>query len=277
VWKTPIRTATLRENPREQGTDLIALFDLAYSLSRQYPDKNILAYAIGRLADVHIRHENAELFQRLSTQCLLAEPGTSAVVLERLAMHRARGLPVNYIELAEVLNDQIVEHAPLGHANEVAWALWGTLIFNLSITKAAAKVLSDVEDDAVALLALHSRERGLMHVSLSTALWQSYLTADQLFGEHWLLAYEAPIKGWLPSASGADHVGAEASFDWLRNIGVQFYETEKAAAIPAPTAGVEGPEWLADLEEQLNARRSWYGETDLDVESVDFAELGLDF
>jgi hypothetical protein len=30
------------------------------------------------------------------------------------------------------------------------------------------------------------------------------MSADALYDEHWLLAYEANVQGWLPSVSGTD-------------------------------------------------------------------------
>jgi hypothetical protein len=257
TWKAPIRTAQLREAQAEQATDLIALFDIGFTLAKQNPEKSILAYTVGRLKDVTIAPENIALFHRLCLQCLLSEPGTSAVVLERLAEQFRQGLALNKDELGEVLNDQIVENARVGYASEVAWALWGTLIFDIRVTKRAAKVLSQVQDSVVALTALHSRARGLMDPALDTRIWQSLLTVDQLYGEHWLLAYEAPLKGWL--VPRIDHVGGDANFKWLRDLGVYFYEEDRAAAMSPPGAGVD-PDWLLDLEERNLARRHYYGE-----------------
>jgi hypothetical protein len=204
---------------------------------------------------------------------MLAEPGTSSIVLERLAAHAAKGIPVDRGELGDVLNGQIVEHAPLGHSNEVAWALWGALIFDIPIARSAAIALSDVEDSVVALLALHLKSRGLVHASLNTTLWQSFLTTEELFGEQWLLCYEASVKGWLTSPLGTDHIGADARFTWLRDLGVEFYDVDKATAISASGAGGE-PDWLSDLEEEMDARRSEYGEAD---ENAEPGEEGLEF
>jgi hypothetical protein len=41
-------------------------------------------------------------------------------------------------------------------------------------------------------------------------------SADALYDEHWLLAYEANVKGWLPSVSGTDHVAADPNFGFLK-------------------------------------------------------------
>lgn len=35
------------------------------------------------------------------------------------------------------------------------------------------------------------------------------MTPDGLYEEHWLLSYEANIKGWLSTTGGVDHVAAD--------------------------------------------------------------------
>jgi Reverse transcriptase (RNA-dependent DNA polymerase) len=266
LWKTPIRTAQLRSSHKEQATDLVALFDIAYSLSREYPDKTILSYTMGRLVETSICPENAELFQRLSLQCILAEPGSTAAVLERLAANHQQGMAVNGTELQEILNAQIIEHAPLNHASEVAWALWGALIFDLKIGKQAAKAVSLMRDSVVAITALHAQQRKIIHAALDTDLWQSYLTVDKLYGEQWLLCYEASVKGWLKSTKGTDYVGADANFKWLRDLDVQFYDIDKASSLGAPASKPTG--WLLDLADIVHRRSELYGEPEEEAEGV---------
>lgn len=60
------------------------------------------------------------------------------------------------------------------------------------------------------------------------------MTQDSLYDEHWLLAYEANIKGWLPSAGGVDHVAADVNFGFLKANQVYFYDASLAAPPAAP-------------------------------------------
>ena len=48
---------------------------------------------------------------------------------------------------------------------------------------------------------------------------------SELTTENWLVAYEANVKGWLPSVSGADFVGGDPTFGPLKAGGVHFYDT----------------------------------------------------
>jgi hypothetical protein len=56
------------------------------------------------------------------------------------------------------------------------------------------------------------------------------MSADALYDEHWLLAYEANVKGWLPSVSGTDHVAADPNFGFLKSRKVFFYDQSRATA-----------------------------------------------
>lgn len=266
-WRNALRIAALRDSAREQETDLIALFDQAFYLAKQQPDKNVLAYTVARLGDANICPENAELLQHLLLQCLIAEPGTTAIVLERLSTSHRRGLAVNKDELSSLLNDFIAEHAPLGHSSEVTWSLWGVLAFDITLNKRSTLALSQCTDSAIVLLALHAEARGLTAHAIDKTQWISLLGPDALYGEHWLLAYESSVKGWL--TSGIDHVGADANFRWMRDLGVEFYDVSRATAVGGPESEFDA--WMAELEAAARSGGEAYGEPDDDPpeESLD--------
>ena len=84
-----------------------------------------------------------------------------------------------------------------------------------------------------AFLALDCERHGLAAKSLDKGLWASHMTEEALYDEHWLLAYEANVKGWLPSVGGGDHVTADVNFGFLKKTNVHFYEGGLASAPPA--------------------------------------------
>jgi hypothetical protein len=81
-----------------------------------------------------------------------------------------------------------------------------------------------VDDSVVALLSLDLRANGLAD-ALNPALWSQHMQAEHLYSENWLVAYEAIVKGWLPSADGSDYVGADDFFGSLSAHDVEFYDT----------------------------------------------------
>jgi hypothetical protein len=57
------------------------------------------------------------------------------------------------------------------------------------------------------------------------------MTADALYDEYWLLAYEANYQGWLSSVGATDHVAADPNFGFLKSNNVSFYDQSRATAV----------------------------------------------
>ena len=133
---------------------------------------------------------------------------------------------------------QNTAHAPRGHGSEAAWALWTAICHDLRIEEQAAKRLAAMQDSVVALLALHANQQDLVVAPLDTSRWASLMNADELYAEHWLLAYEALAKGWLPSASGVDYVSSDVNFRFLKDRGVEFYDVSRTSIHTPPWSWV---------------------------------------
>jgi hypothetical protein len=145
------------------------------------------------------------------------------------------GFTVDFALLADVANELIIIHAPQGHSSEVAWAMWSLLAFHQNVSPKAAEALGRMDDSIIALLSLDAQSRGLIPTGLDTSSWKQYMDRDELYGQHWLLSYEAQIKGWLTSTSGADHVLADKNFSYLKQHGVSFYDPSASVGAYATT------------------------------------------
>src|ERR1043166_4500530 len=93
-----------------------------------------------------------------------------------------------------------------------------------------------MEDDVVALVALHMRSLGFFPSKIDTSVWDASLSKDGLYSEHWLLSYEAKVQDWLPSKRRSNYVAADDFFAVLERNDVRFYDTQ-VTAVPV-TAGV---------------------------------------
>lgn len=241
-WVSSLRNFTFRSTDRGQQADLVRYFDLAFESSNAYPGAYVLKYAISRLRGLVVSTANWDIFQDLLLQSLMVESGTFVPVLSILTQHAQDGFPVRTNTLEPVLNSLIIFQAPLGHGSEVAWALWTGIVFGVPIDKSAANAISKMDDSVVALLALDAQSRGLIPSKLNTTRWEAHMTTEDLHDRQWLLAYEANIKGWLPSASGGDHVLADPNFRYLKHMKVEFYNSQRAiGAVPTftpPSAGL---------------------------------------
>ena len=129
--------------------------------------------------------------------------------------------------------------APLNHSSEVAWSLWAALVFGLTISKTAVNEVLRMADDCSTLLLLDAAERGLTETTPRTSAVTRLLYPEVLRGPHWLLAYEALLRGWVTTPSGADYIAADPVFEFLRQYDVHFYDT---AEIPGAEEEEEAEE-----------------------------------
>ncbi len=176
---------------------------------------------------------NWDLFQRLLLLCVVPEPATLPYVLEQIISRANAGATPLRSELEAVLNTLIVNHSKLRHSSEVASAAWACLALRIQLHADAVDAISICDDSVVAILALDCDQHGLLAKPLNKTMWASHMTPASLYDEHWLLAYEANVQGWLPSLSGGDYVAADVNFGFLKAHGVHFYDSSLAAP-PAP-------------------------------------------
>ncbi len=238
-WASQIKKFSFRKTKTGQASDLEAFFSLAFELHNSNYGEPVLQFAIARLRTMAVDSANWELFQRLILLCIAPEPASLPYALEVIINRVNAGAAPLKLEIEEILNDLVVNHAPLRHSSEVANSLWACLALKLTLRGNAVDSVSNCEDSAVALLALDCQNKGLLSKPLDTTQWETYMDANGLYDEHWLLSYEANIKGWLPSVGGVDHAAADSNFGFLKANGVHFYDERLATAanqapIPMP-------------------------------------------
>lgn len=226
AWAPELRAAVVSDDskPKAQEYSLLRYFDRAFELTKQYPDEHVLNYAIQRASSVLIAKRNWKLYEDLMLQCILSEPGTLRFAFAQLTRYEQTGYTVDRKRIERVVNSLIEIHSRQGHGNEVAWALWAAIYFDVRITKSNAKRAGKMDDSVVALLALDGRKRGVIDSDVDFHLWESSMTTASLYDTQWLLSYEANIKRWLPSVGRSDHVGRDACFNYLKRNGVYFYD-----------------------------------------------------
>jgi hypothetical protein len=223
AWKVELRSQHLSEE--QEQADLVSLFSSAFRHAAKYPGNNVLKYALKQSTSRQISGDNWELYQSLLLGSLVWEPSLAPTLAPVLAKYSSEGFAINSDRLRETLAEIAIYHAKLRQGFEVAWALWLSKIFSLSLPETALVLVSQMDDPVVALLALDLKTSGFGD-AVDPSLWSSHMRRDQLFSENWLLAYEAYVKGWLPSVDGSDYVGSDPFFGVLSGYGVEFYDTE---------------------------------------------------
>jgi hypothetical protein len=265
-WISELGHFALRTREKAQHTDLLRYFDRAFELARNYPSEGVLKYAVGKAANLDVHQGNRILFQDLLLQCASVEPGCLPMILRVLCRFKAqehvarlakpgKRVPsllvklrrrakssethseteetttktdiIDVRKLEMTFNAIIKSHAPQGHSSEVSWALWGCILFGAKVVSESADALIAMGDPAAALLGLHAQENNLLPRKNYLKPFEKFLTAQDLYGENWILAYEANIKGWLRSPIEKDNVASDPLFSILKANKVEFYDRAK--------------------------------------------------
>ncbi len=219
-----LRTFLFRPSIPGQRSDLLRYFDRAFYLANDNPEEHILKYAIARLSGIDIHSSNWSLVENLLLQCLVAESGTMPLAQNQFLRYRDLGFALDRDRIGEALGSAIAQHSSLGHGSEVAWGLWCHLVLGIRVSSASCSAASFLNDSIAALLLLDAHNKGLVSSAIEFRNLPSVMTTDELYGEHWLLSYEANVKGWLPSEGTSDHVSDDRCFALLKNSGVYFYD-----------------------------------------------------
>ncbi len=230
-WVLDLTNYHFRKAQTIQAKDLVRYFDKAFQLSAAFPNDAVLTYAVRRMRGTRVLEANWPLYQNLLLHAVSLDGGLLQDVLYILRPGLS-GREPDLNSLGELVNFQIQRHAPLGQHSEVAWAIWAALVFKVPLEEKSAVDISTVEDSVVALLALDAKSQGLVPTGLDTSRWEAYQTTDELYGEQWLLSYQADALGL-----GSDnHVQQDPQFKYLRDNRVNVYDKAVPLTIPSPSA-----------------------------------------
>jgi hypothetical protein len=220
AWKTELRLIRIRSDKRATG--IKAFFDRAATLAVQFPGDSVLTYAVRKVARYALRltEREWEVCRSLLLRACLGEPTMLPAVAE---LFENNDEAWRYSDLQHFLNELCVYHARLQQGFEVAWGLWLARSRSIRLSDSVAAAIKKMDDDVVALVALDMEAQGLIS-GMNSPLWNSRMSADHLYSDHWLLAYEARVQQWLPSIDGTDYIAADPFFSILQQGGVRFYD-----------------------------------------------------
>jgi hypothetical protein len=228
LWKSELRAFFIHDSPKDhskQAEDFLGFFNRAITLSQAFPEDSVLTYASRRVLEMFMHKKNWNLCQSFLLRAALSEPG---IIEHIVKWPKSEEYTFAERALKSTIYSLCSYHAPLQQGYEVAWALWLAKHFKVKISMQAAKAIASCDDDVVALISLDLRNLGQFPTDVDLGLWESYMVADQLYSDHWLLCYEAANKGWFPPED--DYIAEDEFFLALRDNDVYFYDGEKAAA-----------------------------------------------
>ena len=177
---------------------MISFFERAFSSAKSHPELSVVGFAMSRIPRIHwLDGQSWALAQDLMAQGAMNDTGAMHQYIRALVrVYVEQGRAPDQDRLSETLNLLIQNHGPRGHSSEVSWCIWAALCFGVRLTSQSVAAISTSHDDVVALLALQARKRGILESDLDTQIWEQWMTEHQLYGEHWLCAYEAFVQGW---------------------------------------------------------------------------------
>jgi len=223
-WFAEIREFKFRNRWDYQRKDLITFFDTVVNYTRKYPGDIVMTYALSKLRFTVFSLKNWAILQSLMMNALLIEPKILPYVAQNLLSYQLKGHAVNDIIVTDALVQLIEYHLDLVNDFEVAWSLWIAKSLGLTLPATISPKLSANENPIIVLIALDLHESGLLP-GIDKTHWNTLLTTNNLYNEHWLIAYEAYRLGWLTSP--VDHVDLDPFFKLLKDNDVAFYKPNR--------------------------------------------------
>ncbi|MES2277688.1 MAG: RNA-directed DNA polymerase [Bacteroidota bacterium] len=227
-WFSEIREFNFRNKWNYQRIDLITYFDTVISYTRKFPEDIVMTYAMSKLRFTVFNLKNWKILQSLMMNALLIEPKILPYVAQNLVSYHQKAYPINIPVITEALVQFIEYHLSLLNDFEVAWALWIAKALKLTLPAALGRTLSNNYNPIVVLISLDLHQEALLPGVDKTG-WERLLTANELYTEHWLIAYEGYRLGWLNNA--IDHVSTDPFFKLLKDNNVAFYKPDRTLDI----------------------------------------------
>ncbi|MBU5347916.1 RNA-directed DNA polymerase [Paenibacillus lautus] len=241
-WVSELRLHQFHRSAIRQHTDLLSYFSKAFDYSKKCPNDSVLKYAITAIEEIYIYEDNWSLYESLLLQSIIVEPSVLPRVLEILYTYKEKGYSLDTNKIQEAVTQIIIYHTQYNNGFEIAWAMWLSNVLSIPLTDKAANFVSSIDDTVVALSALHLNDKALIPNGLDLSYWNSLMKAENLYTQHWLLAYEAMRKGWLRTVSGRDYTQNDDFFSLLSDNNVSFYDnnfTVNTIEITDPDINVE--------------------------------------
>lgn len=225
IWPIELREHPIRTQKLLQARDLKHYFTKAFHFASEHRDQNVLDYALKRVRSISIAKENVPLLESYVVRAARANSVAFPIAAQILINLKFQGFPLSQSRTEKLVYDTILESAIVGRHGELSWALFLAKGLGIKIPDAVMKDVLEVESSVCALITLDLIDLGLVSSAVDTSFWQSFMNADALKSNMWLLAYEADIKGWLPSPH--NHVSSHVFFKELKSKGVFFYDRKK--------------------------------------------------
>ncbi|MCZ8015158.1 MAG: RNA-directed DNA polymerase [Limnobacter sp.] len=257
-WTHRLSAFDITSKGVRHASDVNHFFELAKNLARANSDESVMLYALKRISATIVRKDCWDAFEAHLCHVAMAYPNTLQMTSRILSSYSRVGYPLNKNRLSRMINSIIEDHALVGHHSEVSWCLWIAKELELNISEMNVDFVSEMNSSVCALLLMDMSASGMLAKTPPNTFWRKYQTTDALWGELWLLSYEAGVRGW--GGFNSNHVIASPHFSILMNAGVRFYDDSvtlpplfqvKPAALKAKNLENENDFFDLDFDDDL--------------------------
>lgn len=230
-WLVTLRQARYRDDREShQADDIVDLFSLAFELHEKLPNSGVISYAIKR-CNPFPAAKGWEVYQELVLASMALESSSMKHAFDVLTFAHEKGFVLDTKLIEETCNTLILRHAPLQHDYEVAWLLSLMREVQIEPSDSAVDAALAMGCNASCLLAWEAIRKSpflsLTTNNLNLAVRRAE-AADALWGEDWLLAYEARARGWCSPKSW----GRSSAWRELQKLHVRFLDVPDAMTAP---------------------------------------------
>jgi len=221
--------------------DLIRFFDTAFRLRLEHPNASVLSFALGVLfriprPDIDV----GKIVESAVSQTVLCEPGSCQKALSLIAYWSLNGYQINAELFSRTISVFVSQSLTKG-THDLMWALSFCIDKGISLDEAASAKLKEVNNDAIAILALHLQRKNLLQRTFDRRSLSKRSKNWDLDREHWLLCYEGARLGFLTPPVAL--VKSNPLFTAMLNAGVGFYQMKMPTHSFVVAQG-SAPDWL---------------------------------
>lgn len=205
-------------------SQMVSYISKTFDYSNKFPDDEVLKFSLSKIKNIYLSQRLVEVVISFILHGIMHEPSSIPLASEMLVSMGNKKR--NFIsQINDAIHEALIFNAEYGYEFELSWLLWLCGNLDINIDADVAQKISLIDNSFIALIALELSQKGLLVNGLDTSLWSTKMKAEELYEENWLLAYEANVKGWLPSVTGVDYVAADPFFGILKNNNVSFFDS----------------------------------------------------
>ncbi|HIG0361778.1 hypothetical protein A0J52_06870 [Clostridium sporogenes] len=215
-WVSNINNATL------DNSNITSFISITYALIKEYPNESVLKYSLARIKKLAISKKNWPLVQAFVLNSIIYDSTAMPLACSILSEYYHKKYGINESEVIKVIDNIIDKALYTNYDYELLWALWLGKLLDVKLKDEMLSKVCLIDSPIIALIILSDYKHS---GKLDTTRWEEHMTKEDLYSEYWILAYEALVRGWLPSKSATDYIEEDQFFKALKDKNVRFFDT----------------------------------------------------